>query len=123
MPFVQLHLQRGKSKEEIKKLSKTVHASMVQEMNVPHDDYFQVVRQYEKEEFFYDNAFLNINRSDGLVYIHITLKNTRTAEQKKAFYKHLATSINAELGIRKEDVFIVLAGNDNDDWSFGNGQV
>lgn len=122
MPFVQLHLQKGKNKEDLQQISKTIHQVMCDKLNVPKDDYFQVIRQYEPDEFFYDPTFLNIDRSDDLIYIYITLKNTRTAEQKKAFYGELAETLHTKHDVRKEDVFIVLVGNDDADWSFGNGQ-
>lgn len=122
MPFVQLHLQKGKNKEVLQQISKTIHQAIVDKLNVPKEDYFQVIRQYEPDEFFYDPTFLNIDRSDDLIYIYITLKNTRTAEQKKAFYAELAETLHTKHDVRKEDVFIVLVGNDDADWSFGNGQ-
>lgn len=52
MPFVQIHLRAGRSKEWLQKLSRAIHQSMIEEINVPADDYFQVIRQYQKSEFF-----------------------------------------------------------------------
>ncbi|AHA79225.1 putative tautomerase yusQ [Bacillus subtilis PY79] len=96
---------------------------MIEEINVPEDDYFQVIRQYEKSEFFYDPFYLQVERTDELIYIHFTLKQSRTTEQKKALYRSIASRIHSELGVRKEDVFIMLAGNQDEDWSFGNGRA
>lgn len=110
MPFVQIHLRAGRSEAWLKKLSRTIHQSMIEEINVPEDDYFQVIRQYEKSEFFYDPSYLQVERTDELIYIHFTLKHSRTTEQKKALYRSIASGIHSELGVRKEDVFIMLAG-------------
>lgn len=57
---------------------------MIEEINVPEDDYFQVIRQYEKANF-YDPSYLQVERTDELIYIHFTLKHSRTTEQKKCF--------------------------------------
>lgn len=84
MPFVQIHLRSGRSEVWLQKLSRTIHQSMIEEINVPEDDYFQVIRQYEKSEFFYDPFYLQVERTDELIYIHFTLKQSRTTEQKKS---------------------------------------
>lgn len=52
MPFVQIHLRAGRSEAWLQKLSRAIHQSMIEEINVPEDDYFQVIRQYENNEFF-----------------------------------------------------------------------
>ncbi|MDO3660518.1 tautomerase family protein [Bacillus sp. C28GYM-DRY-1] len=123
MPFVQIHLRAGRSEAWLQKLSRTIHQSMTEEINVPVDDYFQVIRQYENNEFFYDPSYLQIERTDELIYIHFTLKQSRTTEQKRALYRSIASRIHSELGVRQEDVFIMLAGNQDEDWSFGNGRA
>ena len=51
----------------------TVHQSMIEEINVPEDDYFQVIRQHEKSEFFYDPFYLQVERTDELIYIHFKM--------------------------------------------------
>ncbi|WP_339178102.1 tautomerase family protein [Bacillus sp. FSL R5-0560] len=123
MPFVQIHLRAGRSKEWLQTLSRAIHQSMIEEINVPADDYFQVIRQYQKSEFFYDPCYLQVERTDELIYIHFTLKDSRTTEQKKSFYHSVASRIHSELGVRKKDVFIILAGNQDEDWSFGDGRA
>lgn len=123
MPFVQIHLQKGKNGPWLKKMSTVIHTAMTEMIDVPHDDYFQVVHQHEKGEFFYDPSYLQVERSDELMFIRFTLKNSRTTHQKQAFYQHLADRLHEKLGVRKEDVFIVLSGNAAEDWSFGNGEA
>ncbi|MDR4181117.1 tautomerase family protein, partial [Bacillus thuringiensis] len=78
---------------------------------------------YENSEFFYDPSYLQVERTDELIYIHFKLKHSRTTEKKKAIYQSIASRIHTKLGVRKEDVFIMLAGNQDEDWSFGNGRA
>ncbi len=42
-------------------------------------------------------------------------------ELKKKFYRALADRLSAELGVRREDVFISLVEVKKENWSFGNG--
>lgn len=53
--------------------------------------------------------------------MQITLNEGRTVELKKAFFKALAQRLNAELGIRVEDIFVSLVEVKKENWSFGNG--
>jgi phenylpyruvate tautomerase PptA (4-oxalocrotonate tautomerase family) len=71
----------------------------------------------------YDPSYLDIQRSDGIIFIQITLNVGRTVELKKNFYKTLAERLNRELGVRTEDVFVSLVEVKKENWSFGNGMA
>ena len=90
-------------------------------MNVPRQDHFQVITDHDKAGLIYDPSYLGIQRSDGIIFIQITLNEGRTVELKKAFYGLLAKRLNAELGVRTEDVLISLVEVKKENWSFGNG--
>ena len=45
----------------------------------------------------------------------------RTTDKKKALYAAIAERLNANLGIRKEDIVISLLEVSPEDWSLGNG--
>jgi phenylpyruvate tautomerase PptA (4-oxalocrotonate tautomerase family) len=47
----------------------------------------------------------------------------RTTDVKKAFYRRIADDLHAKLGVRKQYVWITLADNAREDWSFGNGEM
>ena len=59
--------------------------------------------------------------TDDLVIIQITANDTRTVEQKQAFFARVATLLAEDPGLRKEDVFINLVECKKENWSFGNG--
>ena len=59
--------------------------------------------------------------SADVVYIQITVFNTRTAEQKKAPFKRTAELLGKNPGIRPEDVFIIVLDAAKENWSVGNG--
>ncbi len=121
MPLVQIHLMQGKPAEFRHKVGEIVYQTMMDTINVPQKDNFQVITEHDKDSLIYDPGYLNIQRTDGIIVIQITLNEGRALERKKAFYKQLAERLHAELGIRMEDVFISLIEVKKENWSFGNG--
>ena len=122
MPFIRVsYLESQYEARQLNVISKAIMETLIQHYHVPEDDWFQVFHAHKQEEFYYSSHYLNVERSEGLLFIHITCKSGRTVEQKTCFYETLATTLSKALPMRKEDVFIVLAENEYADWSFGNG--
>ncbi|HZE82082.1 MAG TPA: tautomerase family protein [Candidatus Polarisedimenticolia bacterium] len=123
MPLVRISLIAGKPELHKLKISDVVHRAMVETVNVPAQDRFQIITEHSKNDFVYDAQYLNIPRTADLVIIQITLNAGRTTELKKALYRRIADLLNQEAGIRKEDVFINLVEVAKENWSFGNGEA
>jgi len=110
-----------------KQIADGVHQAMVETMAVPAADRFQIITEHKAEDFIYDANYLNVQRSDDLVFIQISLSAGRNVDQKRAFYRKAVELLGAKPGLRPEDVFINLVevGRDSDvsksNWSFGNG--
>lgn len=121
MPLVRIDLRRGKSPAYIAALRNSIYAAMRESFSVPENDRFILVSQRDAEEFDYDPNYLDIARSDDLVIVQIACNNTRTVEQKQAFYRSVAQKLAADPGVRPEDVFINLLETAKENWSFGNG--
>lgn len=121
MPLVRIHLVQGKPAEFRRKLGEIIYQTMVDTINVPPKDNFQIITEHDENSLIYNSEYLNIQRTDGIVVIQITLNEGRTVELKKAFYKRLAERLHEGLGIRMEDVFISLIEVKKENWSFGNG--
>jgi 4-oxalocrotonate tautomerase len=121
MPLVRISLMQGKPAEFRRKVGDLIYQTMVEVINVPPKDKFQIITEHDEDRLIYDPEYLNIQRTDGIVMIQITLNEGRTVELKKAFYKRLAERLHSELGIRMEDVFINLVEVKKENWSFGNG--
>ena len=94
---------------------------MVDVLNVPADDRFQIVTEHDPDSLIYDPTYLGISRSDDIVIIQITLNQGRTVEMKRQFYSAVAQALAASAGVRTEDVFISLVEVVKENWSFGNG--
>lgn len=121
MPIVHISLQTGKTEAYRQAIFNSFYQAMREALNVPEDDQFMTITEHEPANFRYGATYLGISRSDSLVYIQITVFNTRTAEQKKALYKRATELLAESPGIRKEDVFITILEAQKENWSLGNG--
>ena len=121
MPLVRISLVQGRPVEFRRKVGEIVYQTMVDTINVPSKDNFQIITEHDDNSLIYDPEYLNMLRTDGIVMIQIILNEGRTVELKKAFYKRLVERLHEELEIRMEDVFISLVEVKKENWSFGNG--
>lgn len=121
MPLVRISLMKGRAEGFGKKVGEIVYRAMVDTINVPAKDHFQIITEHDKHSLIYDPSYLDIQRTDGIIFIQITLNEGRTVELKKAFYKAVAERLNKELGVRMEDVLISLVEVKKENWSFGSG--
>lgn len=121
MPLVRISFMKGKPEGFGKKVGEIVYRAMVDTINVPAKDNFQVITQHDKNSLIYDPSYLDIPRTDGVIVIQITLNEGRTVELKKAFYRRVAERLHQELGVRMEDVLMNLVEVRKENWSFGNG--
>lgn len=122
MPFVRVgYLENQYTDNQFLGISQCIMSALIEHFNVPIDDYFQVFHAHKKSEFYYSKNYLNISRTDQLLYIQITLGSGRSRDQKRNFYKRLAELLSAQCKIQEEDVFVVLVETELEDWTFGKG--
>jgi 4-oxalocrotonate tautomerase len=121
MPLVRVDLRRGKPAAYRKAICEGIYRAMREAFAVPEDDRFLVVNEHDADNFDYAESYLGITHTDDLVIIQVTANDTRTLEQKKAFFARVAALLSANPGVRKEDVFINLVEVKKENWSFGNG--
>lgn len=88
---------------------------------MPSNDRFQVIHQHEPHELIFDKHYMGGPRSENYVLICITAGRLRSTKVKQDFYKHLVERLNASIGIRPEDVMVVINTTQADEWSFGSG--
>jgi 4-oxalocrotonate tautomerase len=123
MQPARIDLAKGKSAEYCKTIGDVVYNAMVGFLKAPEDDRFQVISEHAASEFIFDPHFFGIDRSLDCLFIQLTLASGRTLGQKRIFYKQVADELHAQLGIRREDVFINLVPVAREDWSLGNGEA
>jgi len=123
VPLVQVFLKRGLSSAQLSLVSEAIHGAMVETINVPADDRFQIIQEHPPETLVAHRRYLGIGRSDNVVFIQITLNAGRTLEQKRALYRTIADKLAAGPALRREDVLISLVEVPKENWSFGNGEM
>ncbi|MBI1779460.1 MAG: tautomerase family protein [Proteobacteria bacterium] len=121
MPLTRISLRAGKPPAYRRAIMDGIYRAMRETFDVPEEDRFMTVSEHEADSFDFGANYLGIARSDDLVIIQITANNTRTSEQKKAFYRRLVEHLRADPGVRPEDVFINLVEVAKENWSFGHG--
>lgn len=121
MPLVRISLMQGRPVEFGRRVSEIVYQTMAEKLFIPNKDNFQIITQHDRNSLIYSIDYLGIQRTDGILFIQITLSEGRTVEHKKAFYKRLAERLRNELQMRMEDVVINLIEVKKENWSFGNG--
>ena len=121
MPLVRISLLKGKSNNYIRAIADSVHQALTETFEVPTDDRFQLIDQYDPEHFIYDPDYFGIHRSPDVVFINILASNWRNTAAKQRLYKRIAELLSANAGLRPEDAQVNLTPNQREDWSFGNG--
>ena len=120
MPLLHISMRAGKSDAYRQAVCDSLYRAMRETLKVPEGDEFMTITEHEAANFRYGPAF-GIARSDDLVYIQITVFDTRTVEQKKALFTRIAELLRERPGIRPEDVFVNVLEAAKENWSVGNG--
>jgi phenylpyruvate tautomerase PptA (4-oxalocrotonate tautomerase family) len=121
MPFVQISLRTGQPPAYRQAICDGVYQAMRETFDVPEDDQFMTVSEHESADFRYGASYLDVARSDNLVFIRITANATRSVDQKKALYQCIAQRLGESPGVRPEDVFVNIVEVAPENWSLGHG--
>jgi 4-oxalocrotonate tautomerase len=123
MPLVRVSLRTGKPPSYLRSVGESIHQAMIETINVPADDRFQIFTEHSPEALVCDRNYLGIERTDDAVVIQITLNSGRTLEQKRARYRAIADRLASDPGLRRQDVLVNLVEVPREKWSFGNGEM
>jgi phenylpyruvate tautomerase PptA (4-oxalocrotonate tautomerase family) len=121
MPLVRISLLRGHAPEFRRKVGDAVHRALVEAFQVPAKDRFQIITEHEPAGLVYDRDYLDIERSDGIVLVQLTVSAGRSLEQKRALYRLIAGYLAREAGVRPQDAWVNLVEVAKENWSFGDG--
>jgi len=120
MPLVRISLVKGKTSTYRRKLGDAIHNALVDTIDVPLADRFQLLTEHESGDLIYDAGYLGIARTNDIVIVQITISAGRSLEKKRALFRRIADNL-AALGLRREDAWINLIEVAKENWSFGNG--
>lgn len=120
MPLLHISLRAGKPAAYRQAIFDGLYRAMRETLNVPEDDQFMTITEHDAANFRAGTGY-GVARSQDVVYIQITVFNTRTAEQKKALFARIAELLGENPGIRPEDVFVQVLDAPKENWSVGHG--
>src|ERR1700716_2692701 len=120
MPLLHISLRTGKPEAYRQAIFDSLYRAMREALSVPEDDQFMTISEHDAANFRYGSAF-GIARSDDLVFIQITVFDSRTVEQKKKLFRRIAELLAESPGLRPEDVFVNVVEAAKENWSVGNG--
>ena len=124
MPLVRISIPAGKMSAHRKSISEGVQRALIETFDVPKDDLFQIISEYEPHSgLVRPSSYLGIEYSDNLIFIQLTVSDTRTLEQKKRLFRRIADHLSEKPGLRQDDIFINLVEVKRENWSFGRGEA
>jgi phenylpyruvate tautomerase PptA (4-oxalocrotonate tautomerase family) len=113
-------MRAGKPEAYRQAILDSLYRALREALNVPEHDQFMTITEHDAANFRY-GPYLGIARSDDLLFIQITVFNTRTFEQKTALYRRIAELLGDSPGVRPEDVFVYVLEAAKENWSLGHG--
>jgi hypothetical protein len=113
MPLVRVDMHTTLAPQK-KQISAAIHTGLVDGLEMPADDLFQIFTVHEQGDLVYTTTFPNADRTD-ILYIQILLAKIYDAEQKSRMYTHLVAELKA-IGIKQDNILIALTENEGADW-------
>lgn len=123
MPLVRIDMSNKNDNALGNQIGDLVYRAMMEEINVPKNDKFQVISYRGENEIIFPESYLGIEYTSNIVFIQITLNEGRSKDLKQRLYHRIAKDCEAELSLRRQDIFISLIEVSKENWSFGNGEM
>jgi hypothetical protein len=95
---------------------------MLAAFKVPERDRYQIVHEHPAAEMRIEDTGLDIPRTDRIVMVQVTTR-PRGRIEKQNFYELLCQELLQRCGVKASDVFVSIAQNADEDWSFGYGRA
>ena len=73
MPIVRIDLIEGKPEEYRTQVGEIVYQTLLDVLNVPKGDRFQVITEHASPGLQFDRSYLGIKRSDDCIFLQVTL--------------------------------------------------
>ena len=104
MPLVRVAVRQGITEAYRAAVEEGIHRAMVESIDVPPDDRFQIWSQHDPKGLIFDGTYLGIERGDGFLVIQIFLNAGRTLEKKRALYRKIADNLARDPGIQQQRI-------------------
>jgi phenylpyruvate tautomerase PptA (4-oxalocrotonate tautomerase family) len=115
MPLVTISILKGKSPQYVKAVGDSVNSAVIETMNFPADDRYQIIHQLDADSLQLQNS------SEDRIMMHLVMRAGRSNKSKQAFYQQVVKNLAKNPGIKPENVLITITENHDIDWSFKDG--
>jgi len=121
MPVAKIHVTEGQYDEpRLQRLSAAVQDALRGTLNVPADDFFQIIHVLPRNRFLHTPSFLGLKYSDELVLLELTFISGRPKETRLALLREINERVAAATGISRDDLLIMLYEIPGENVSFGH---
>jgi hypothetical protein len=122
MPVAKIHVLEGQyDKARLDKVSGAIQAALIGTLEIPREDFFQLIFELPRSRFRHTPSFLGLTYSDDLILLDITFIAGRPKEKKLRLLKALNDNIVAAAGIAPDDLLVTLYETPGENISFGRG--
>lgn len=105
MPHIHIDMHRNR-RPEMEAISAALHKSLVDGLDMPEDDLFQIFTLHDDGELVFSRTFPEAERDD-IIYIEVLASEGYTPETKNAMYAEMVRNTTA-IGIRQDTLLISI---------------
>lgn len=121
MPLVKVNLLKGRSAAEKDAIAASIQAALESTLDVSEANRYQLISEYDGENFRHTSGYLGMTYTDQLLIIEITIRNGDDDERKKALLAEINRNLVAAGVVGADDVFVLITEIGDADVSFGKG--
>jgi len=122
MPVAKIHVFEGRyDKARLGDVSRAVQNALISALDIPPEDFFQIIHVLPRGQFLHTPSFLGLNYSDDLIVLEITFISGRPKEKRLRLLKALNEAVVSAAGIAPDDLLITLYETPGENISFGRG--
>jgi len=122
MPVAKIHVLEGRyDKARLGDVSRAVQNALISALDIPTEDFFQIIHILPRGQFLHTPSFLGLNYSNDLIVLEITFISGRPKEKRLRLLKALNEAVVSAAGIAPDDLLITLYETPGENISFGRG--
>jgi len=108
MPLTTIHMRKGRSAAAKRAMADAVHGALNAALGIPETDRFQVIQEYEPDDFIHSDGHLGNTYTKDLIFLEVAFLVGRDDEKKKALHREINKRFVEALGIRPDDLFVIF---------------
>ena len=122
MPVAKIHVLEGQYDDaRLGNVSSAVQHGLISALNIPPEDFFQIIHILPRSQFLHTRSFVGLNYSDDLILLDITFIAGRPKETRLGLLKALNDAVVTAAKISPDDLLITLYETPGENISFGRG--